>query len=87
MAKNRHINSCSGLWIPVLLLAWLCTSAEILAEERATTYEGTMQGLNCMYFNMECPKEDLDIYAALENDFVLVIESKSVSQSGSMLIP
>lgn len=35
------------------------------------TWEGTIQGLNCTHYQMECPKDDLDMYIALENDFVL----------------
>ena len=73
MVKKGHANAILGLWISILLFALLCTSSDISAEESGTTFEGTIQGLNCTYYNMECPTEDLDIYAALENDFVLVM--------------
>jgi hypothetical protein len=29
------------------------------------TWEGTIQGLNCTHYQMECPKDDLDMYIAL----------------------
>ena len=74
MAKNKNTASSSGLRISILLLALLCISSQIFAEESETTYEGTIQGLNCTYYKMECPTDDLDIYAALENDFVLVMD-------------
>jgi hypothetical protein len=55
----------------LILLAF--TAAPIKAADKEVTYEGTIQGLNCTYYNQECPTEDLDIYVALENDFVLVL--------------
>jgi hypothetical protein len=36
------------------------------------TYEGTIQGLNCVHYQQKCPEEDLDMYIALEHDFVLL---------------
>jgi hypothetical protein len=43
-----------------------------MAEE-LVTYEGTIQGLNCVHFQQKCPEEDLDMYIALEHDFVLLL--------------
>jgi len=37
------------------------------------TYEGTIQGLNCVHYQKKCPGEDLDMYIALEHDFVLLL--------------
>ena len=37
------------------------------------TYEGTIQGLNCIHYQQKCPEEDLDMYIALEHDFVLLL--------------
>ena len=37
------------------------------------TYEGTIQGLNCIHYQEKCPEEDLDMYTALEHDFVLLL--------------
>jgi hypothetical protein len=49
----------------------MATGMTAVAEE--VIYEGTIQELTCTYYSKECPKNDLDIYAALENDFVLVL--------------
>jgi hypothetical protein len=46
----------------------------VLADSKETvTYEGTIQGLNCVFNNTKCPINDLDMYSALETDFVLVL--------------
>ena len=37
------------------------------------TYEGTIQGLNCIHYQQKCPEKDLDMYIALEHDFVLLL--------------
>jgi hypothetical protein len=71
--KNRKV--LATLWISIIFISLTFMAAAINATEEAT-YEGTIQGLNCTYYGMECPKNDLDIYAALENDFVLVLENK-----------
>ena len=49
----------------------MATGMTAVAEE--VIYEGTIQELTCKYYSKECPKNDLYIYAALENDFVLVL--------------
>ena len=36
-------------------------------------YEGTIQGLNCIHYQQKCPEKDLDMYIALEHDFVLLL--------------
>ena len=41
--------------------------------EEFATYEGTIQGLNCIHFQQKCPEKDLDMYIALEHDFVLLL--------------
>jgi hypothetical protein len=43
-----------------------------MAEE-LVTYEGTIQGLNCVHYKQKCPEEDLDMYISLEHDFVLLL--------------
>ena len=32
--------------------------------EEFATYEGTIQGLNCIHFQQKCPEKDLDMYIA-----------------------
>ena len=64
----------NGLWLtPIYILS--CLSLIIATSAFAgesMTWEGTIQGLNCTHYQKECPKDDLDMYIALENDFVLV---------------
>jgi hypothetical protein len=55
------------------MISFVFTAAAMNAAAEEVTYEGTIQGLNCTYYSQECPTDDLDIYAALENDFVLVL--------------
>ena len=64
----------TGLWtitfhIFLYLSLLIPTSA---LSEKSMTWEGTIQGLNCTHYHKECPKDDLDMYIALEHDFVLV---------------
>ena len=47
-----------------------------LAQELAK-FEGTIQGLNCVHFQQKCPEKDLDMYIALEHDFVLLLSDGS----------
>jgi len=57
-----------------LLFAYLILAEQALAETKKTvTYEGRIQGLNCVFNQTKCPTEDLDMYVALESDFVLVL--------------
>ena len=62
------------LWLAtiyILSCLSLIVSTSAFAGE-SMTWEGTIQGLNCTHYQKECPKDDLDMYIALENDFVLV---------------
>jgi len=62
------------LWLAtiyILSCLSLITATSAFAGE-SMAWEGTIQGLNCTHYQMECPKDDLDMYIALENDFVLV---------------
>jgi len=63
----------SIIWFVTLIASLAFTAAPMKAAAEEVTYEGRIQGLNCTYYSKECPKDDLDIYAALENDFVLVL--------------
>jgi hypothetical protein len=57
-----------------LLFTFLILADQALAESKETvTYEGKIQGLNCVFNHTKCPTEDLDMYIALESDFVLVL--------------
>ena len=57
-----------------LLFAFLILADQALAESKEiVTYEGTIQGLNCVFNHTKCPTENLDMYIALESDFVLVL--------------
>jgi hypothetical protein len=40
---------------------------------KTVTYDGSIQGLNCVHYKQDCPEEDLDMYIALEHDFVLLL--------------
>jgi hypothetical protein len=50
----------------------LMVPAKGMTAELAT-YDGTIQGLNCVHYQLKCPEEDLDMYIALEHDFVLLL--------------
>lgn len=63
----------SIIWFVTLIASLAFTAAPMKAAAEEVTYEGRIQGLNCTYYSKECPKDDLDIYAALESDFVLVL--------------
>ena len=65
--KNR-------LWLtPIYVFSFLSLIITSLAfAEKPITWEGTIQGLNCTHYQKPCPKDDLDMYIALENDFVLL---------------
>ena len=57
------------------LISFIVPSAA-LAEE-LVTFEGTIQGLNCVHYQQKCPEENLDMYIALEHDFVLLLPDGS----------
>ena len=67
-------NSKKWIWsLTVLILS--CLTMIVPASTfagKTMTWEGTIQGLNCTHYQKECPKDDLDMYIALEHDFVLV---------------
>lgn len=67
--------SLTGLTtLAFILFAYLILANQALAETNKTvTYEGTIQGLNCVFNHTKCPTHDLDMYIALESDFVLVL--------------
>ncbi|MGD1975124.1 MAG: hypothetical protein PVH37_19085 [Desulfobacterales bacterium] len=61
------------VWITIVIVSFAFAATAMNAAAEEVTYEGTIEGLNCTYYSQQCPKDDLDIYAALENDFVLVL--------------
>ena len=70
---KTHLMTMAGYWlltIAVGLSISLIVPAAGLAAE-SVTYDGTMQGLNCVHYGKKCPEEDLDMYIAMEHDFVL----------------
>ncbi|UCD78458.1 MAG: hypothetical protein JSW26_24095 [Desulfobacterales bacterium] len=72
MKMSRKTKTC--LWLATIYIL-SCLSLIIpksVFAGKTMTWEGTIQGLNCTHFQRECPKDDLDMYIALENDFVLV---------------
>jgi hypothetical protein len=73
MQTSKNRKTPSTLWIGVVAICLVLTAAAWDASAKEVTYEGTIQGLNCTYYDKKCPKEDIDIYAALEDDFVLVL--------------
>jgi hypothetical protein len=73
MQTTKSRTMLSTVWTFIVLILLAFTATAIKAADKEVTYEGTIQGLNCTYYNQECPTDDLDIYVALENDFVLVL--------------
>jgi hypothetical protein len=64
----------NGLWLATIYIL-SCLSLIIATPAfagKSLTWEGTIQGLNCTHYHLPCPKDDLDMYIALEDDFVLV---------------
>jgi hypothetical protein len=64
----------NGIWFTMVLVL-MCLSMIIPTSAfagKTMTWEGTIQGLNCTHYQKECPKDDLDMYIAIEHDFVLV---------------
>ena len=66
------ITSYNFLIIALSLSMSLMVPTTGMTAELAT-YEGTIQGLNCIHYQQKCPEEDLDMYIALEHDFVLLL--------------
>ena len=73
MQKTTSLKVRLSSWIVIVIASLVLTTAAGIAAADTVTYEGTIQGLNCTYFKRECPKDELDIYVALEDDFVLVL--------------
>ena len=66
----------------LFLITTLCVSISVIDPETVmadelVTHEGTIQGLNCVHFQQKCPEKDLDMYIALEHDFVLLLSDGS----------
>ena len=57
------------------LISFIVPSAAL--AEKLITFEGTIQGLNCVHYQQKCPEENLDMYIALEHDFVLLLPDGS----------
>ncbi len=75
MIKKSQIITIAGFHFLVIALSIsmsLIVPTTGMTEE-LITYEGTIQGLNCIHFQQKCPEKDLDMYIALEHDFVLLL--------------
>jgi hypothetical protein len=58
------------LTVALCIFISLLVPATGMAAEHVT-YDGTIQGLNCVHYQQKSPEKDLDMYIALEHDFVL----------------
>jgi hypothetical protein len=71
---KKSLKTKNGLWlVPIYILS--CLSLIITTSafaEKSMMWEGTIQGLNCTHYQKPCPQSDLDMYIALEHDFVLL---------------
>jgi hypothetical protein len=71
---RKSLKKKNGIWLApiyaISCLALIFTTPTF--AEKSMTWEGTIQGLNCTHYQLPCPQDDLDMYIALENDFVLV---------------
>ena len=61
-----------NLLVFVLVFSFLVINTESGIAGNTVTYEGTIQGLDCVHYKKKCPEEDLDMYISLERDFVLL---------------
>lgn len=59
--------------ITLLFLMTMAYSLPVMAKN-ATTFDGRMQGYNCVIHGHACPLDSLDPHLALEPDFVLYLE-------------
>jgi len=71
---RKSVKTKNRIWLaPIYILSFFALIIATPAfAEKSMTWEGTIQGLYCTHYNLPCPQDDLDMYIALENDFVLV---------------
>ena len=60
------------LLVITFVFIFLAISSTEAIADNTVTYEGTIQGLDCVHYNKNCPEDDLGMYIALERDFVLL---------------
>jgi hypothetical protein len=69
-----NIFTLSALKLPVIvfIFIFLAIGGTDAIAGNTVTYEGTIQGLDCVHYKRNCPEDDLSMYIALEKDFVLL---------------
>ena len=72
---KKHLITMAGYYLLTIALGLsisLIVPAAGMAAE-SVTYDGTIQGLNCVHYGKKCHEDDLDMYIAMEHDFVLLL--------------
>ena len=75
MLIKTHLITMTGYYLFLIALGLsisLIVPATGMAGENVT-YDGTIQGLNCVHYGKKCHEDDLDMYIAMEHDFVLLL--------------
>ena len=75
MIIQTHLITMAGHYLLIIALGLsisLIVPAAGMAAE-SVTYDGIIQGLNCVHYGKKCPEEDLDMYIAMEHDFILLL--------------
>lgn len=60
------------LYLPIFLIVMVWDTGHVFAG----TWEGTVQGLNCVLYDKACPKDKADPLVAGENVFVVLTSDK-----------
>ena len=63
--------------VSVFIFIFLAIGATGTIAGNTVTYEGTIQGLDCVHYKRNCPEDNLSMYIALEKDFVLLSKTGS----------
>ena len=75
MIIQTHLITMAGYYLLTITLglsiSLIAPAAGMAAE--SVTYDGIIQGLNCVHYGKKCPEEDLDMYIAMEHDFILLL--------------
>lgn len=75
MLIKTHLITIAAYYLFLITLGLsisLIVPATGMAGE-SVTYDGTIQGLNCVHYGKKCHEDDLDMYIAMEHDFVLLL--------------
>lgn len=75
MKKQSNLIAMPGyhfLAMVFVLSMSLIVPATVMAAE-LVSYEGTIQGANCVHNKTRCPEDNLDAHIALEQDFLLLL--------------